>query len=337
LKILVVGLGSMGKRRIRNLLNLGYSDILGYDIQKTRRNESFRKYKIKTFENIDDALTHNPKAMIISTPPDLHLKYANLAIKNNIDFFMELNHSSSHVKQIINKIKGKKIIAAPSCTMRYHPMVLELEKLLNKKKIGKILQIHHYNGQNLKSWHPWENYKKFFVSKKETGGAKELVPFELNWLIHLFSKIESVSAYVEKISDLDVDIDDIYQIHARFKNGIVGNLIFDVISNPSFRETKLIGSKGVILCDFKKGIIQINTGEKWKIKKITVDAIASGYTGNTPPENVYENEIKNFLLAVKRKQKYPFSLNQDLQILKVLDAIELSSKKGKKVTIIEKN
>ena len=337
MKILVIGLGSMGRRRIRNLQNLGYKNIIGYDKKKSRRDESKQKYRLKTFEKIEDALDYNPKAMIISTPPDLHLKYANLAIKNNIDFFMELNHSSSHVKQIINKIKGKKIIAAPSCTMRYHPVVLELEKLLNKKKIGKILQIHHYNGQNLKSWHPWEDYKKFFVSKKETGGAKELVSFELNWLIYLFSKIKSVSANVEKISDLDVDIDDVYQIHARFKNGIVGNLIFDVIADPSFRETKLIGNKGVILCDFKKGIIQINTGKKWKIKKIKIGTTAPGYTGNTPSETVYEEEIKNFLLAVKRKRKYPFSLNQDLQILKVLDAIELSSKKGKKVTIIEKN
>jgi len=337
MQISVIGLGSMGKRRIRNLQKLGYTNIIGCDTKKSRRDETRKKYRIKTFEKIEDVFDYNPKAMIISTPPNLHLKYAKLAIKNNIDFFMELNHSSSHVKQIINKIKGKKIIAAPSCTMRYHPIVLELEKLLNKKKIGKILQIHHYNGQNLKSWHPWEDYKKFFVSKKETGGAKELVPFELNWLMYLFSKIESVSANVEKISDLDVDIDDIYQIHTHFKNGIVGNLIFDVISNPSFRETKVIGDKGVILCDFKKGIIQINTGKKWRIKKIAVGEVASGYVGNTPSEKVYEKEIKNFLLAVKHKQKYPFSLNQDLQILKVLDAIELSSKKGKKVTISEKN
>ena len=309
LRILVVGLGSMGKRRIRNLVKLGYRDILGFDTQKLRRNESSRKYKIKTVKNIDDALKCNPKVMIISTPPDLHLKYANLAINNNIDFFMELNHSSSHVKQIINKMKRRKIIAAPSCTMRYHPIVLELEKLLNKKKIGKILQIHHHNGQNLKTWHPWEDYKKFFVSKKETGGAKELVPFELNWLIYLFSRIESVSA----------------------------NLIFDVVSNPSFRETKLIGSKGVILCDFKEGVIQINTGKKWSVKKLEMDRIALYYMGNTPPENVYEKEIKNFLLAVKHKQKYTFSLDQDLQILQVLDAIELSSKKGKKIIINEKN
>jgi len=337
LKVLVVGLGSMGKRRIRNLQKLGYDDILGFDMQKERRRESSNKYKIKTFEKIGDALKCYPKAMIISTPPDLHLKYAKFAISNNIDFFMELNHSSSHVKQIINKIKRKKIIAAPSCTMRYHPVVLELKKLLEKEKIGDVLQVHHYNGQNLKSWHPWEDYKKFFVSKRETGGAKELVPFELNWMIYLFSKIESVSANVEKISDLDVDIDDVYQVQIKFKNGIMGNLICDVISNPSFRETKVIGSKGVILCDFKKGIVQINTGGKWRVKKIGMDEVASGYIGNTPPENVYEKELKNFLFAVKHKKKYPFSLNQDLQILKVLDIIELSSKKGKKITISEKN
>ena len=327
----------MGKRRVRNLQKLGYSDILGYDTQKIRRDESSKKYNIKTFENIDNALKQNIKAIIISTPPDLHLKYALLAIKNNIDFFMELNHSSAHVKQIIDKIKGKKIIAAPSCTMRYHPMVRELEKLLNQRKIGKILQIHHYNGQNLKSWHPWEDYKKFFVSKKETGGAKELVPFELNWLVHLFSEIESVSANVEKISNLGVDIDDVYQILVHFKNGMNGTLVFDVIANPSFRETKLIGEKGVILCDFKKGIIQINTGKKWKIKKIAMGNVASGYVGNTPTEPVYEEEMKNFLQSVKRKQKYPFSLNQDLRILKVLDAVELSSKKGKKIIINDKN
>ncbi|QDI88778.1 Gfo/Idh/MocA family oxidoreductase [Candidatus Nitrosopumilus sp. SW] len=337
MKILIVGLGSMGKRRIRNLKKLGNFGILGYDPQKIRRDESFKKYKIETFDNIDHAISQHPNAIIISTPPDLHLKYALLAIKNNIDFFMELNHSSSHVKQIIKKIKGKKIIAAPSCTMRYHPIVSELEKLLKKKKIGKIFEIHHYNGQNLKSWHPWENYKNFFVSKKETGGAKELVPFELNWLFYLFSKIISVSSSVQKVSNLDVDIDDIYQIHANFKNGIIGNFIFDVISEPSFRETRLIGEKGVILCDFKKGTIQVNTGKKWNIKKLDTGKVASGYLGNTPPENIYEKEMKNFLLAVKRKQKYPFSLEQDLQILNVLDAIELSSKKGKKVVITEKN
>jgi predicted dehydrogenase len=127
------------------------------------------------------------------------------------------------------------------------------------------------------------------------------------------------------------------QIHTHFKNGIVGSLIFDVMANPSFRETKLIGDKGVILCDFNKGIIQINTGKKWEINKITMGKVEFGYTGNTSSEAIYEEEIRNFLLSVKHKRKYPFSLEQDLQILRILDAIELSSKKCKKITIVKKN
>ena len=77
MKILVIGLGSMGRRRIRNLQNLGYKNIIGYDKKKSRRDESKQKYRLKTFEKIEDALDYNPKAMIISTPPDLHLQYPN--------------------------------------------------------------------------------------------------------------------------------------------------------------------------------------------------------------------------------------------------------------------
>ena len=46
LKIIVIGLGSMGKRRIRNLLKLGYDDIIGFDPRDDRRKETRKKYKI---------------------------------------------------------------------------------------------------------------------------------------------------------------------------------------------------------------------------------------------------------------------------------------------------
>ena len=73
LKILVVGLGSMGKRRIRNLVKLGYRDILGFDTQKLRRNESSRKYKIKTVKNIlSDWLPFTiPRQNIVSMPKNI--------------------------------------------------------------------------------------------------------------------------------------------------------------------------------------------------------------------------------------------------------------------------
>src|SRR5438094_5052342 len=117
MKILIVGLGSMGKRRIRNLQKFGYRDIVGFDIRDDRKREVYKNYKIKTISSLTDIIKEKPNVMIISTPPDLHLQYANIAIKNNINFFTEVNLLSGHVKQIVKNLGKKPIQAFPSCTM----------------------------------------------------------------------------------------------------------------------------------------------------------------------------------------------------------------------------
>ena len=72
MKFLVIGLGSMGKRRIRNLKYLGQTDIIGYDISEERRVEAQSKYQITTFGVLGDALQEKPDAAIISTSPTNH-------------------------------------------------------------------------------------------------------------------------------------------------------------------------------------------------------------------------------------------------------------------------
>ena len=55
MKLLVIGLGSMGKRRIRLLKEYDSSiEIIGIDKQAVRRDEVERLYKIKTYDNTDE-------------------------------------------------------------------------------------------------------------------------------------------------------------------------------------------------------------------------------------------------------------------------------------------
>lgn len=323
----------MGKRRIRNLKKLGYTELIGFDPRKDRRNEVWFKYKIPSVKTFEDALEKKPDCMIISTPPDLHFKYADIAIKENIHFFTEVNLSSRDVAKIIRKLKEKSIVGVPSCTMLYNPVVKKLKQLINKQKIGKILTVYHHFGHYLPNWHPWEDYRKFYVSKKETGGAREIVPFEFVWLTYLFSEIKSVYGSIHKISNLQADIDDIYQILVEFKNGIQCILVIDVISFPAFNETKIIGEKGVILCDHNKELIKIGKREKWKTLKLKTGKVAKGYKGNTPSESLYEEEMQNFIGAVTKGKKYPLSFKDEFRILKILDFIEDSNKKGKRLLV----
>ena len=72
MKFLLVGLGSMGKRRIRNLQHLKAGEIFGFDPRADRREESAGRYGIQTCASFDDGMARDPDAVIISTPPDLH-------------------------------------------------------------------------------------------------------------------------------------------------------------------------------------------------------------------------------------------------------------------------
>ena len=37
-------------------------------------------------------------------------------------------------------------------------------------------------GSILPDWHTYEDVSEYYVSKKETGGGREIVPFELTWI-----------------------------------------------------------------------------------------------------------------------------------------------------------
>ena len=115
------------------------------------------------------------------------------------------------------------------------------------------------------------------------------------------------------------------------KNNILCNLTVDVITQPSIKETKIIGEKGTLVCDYSLGQIKIGKNEKWKTKKIKMGKIAPGYKGNTGQESLYEDEMRYFVKCIKNKEKQNYSFKDELEILQILDLIENSSKKAKKL------
>ena len=326
MKFLVIGLGSMGKRRIRNLQYLKKNDILGWDLRANRRKECEDKYKIKSYENIDEALTKKPDAIIISTPPDHHLEYQLLATKNKIHFFCEAGISTDGFVDLIPMVEKQKIIAAPSATLRFNDSIKKIKELIKKEKIGNIVAFTYHMGQYLPDWHPWENISKFYVGKRKTSATREMVPFELEWLTWIFGDINKISCMKGKISNLKVDIDDVYQLIFQFKSGIIGHLLVDVISRSPTRIIRIVGEKGTVYWDWMEDIVRLfdSNKEKWFEFEEKKGFKENGYVAK---ENMYIDEINNFINAINGKEKYIYSLEEDFKILKLLEAVEESAEK----------
>lgn len=326
MKFLVIGLGSMGKRRVRNLKALGIEHIAGFDARADRRQESAEKYGISVFDDLETAMhAFDPEVFVISTPPDLHMHYAYYAYERRISCFIEASVVDvDKIKQLSQKIANSPIIMAPSCTMRYYPGPKKIKELIQSKAIGKVLNLNYQTGQYLPDWHPWEKIEEFYVSKRETGGAREIVPFELTWLNDIFGEAKALACVKAKLTDMPIDIDDIYHCLLRYDGNVLANITVEVISRPkAAREMRVLGSEGEIVFSADTNSVRyINTSmEEWMEFQFSAGTVENQYIN---PEEPYIAEMKDFVDAVRAKDQtlYPNSLEDDYNVLQTLYALE---------------
>lgn len=329
LTFFIVGLGSMGKRRIRNLLVHGQNKIVGYDIRPDRMKEAEEKYGIKTVAGLKELSEKDYDVLVISTPPDQHGDYIRMALKQKKHFFVEHPTSDDGYEDIFFAQSGSAsggkdtiIVTAPSCTFLFYKPLKMIKEILDSARIGKVLAFQYHMGQYLPDWHPWEDYRDVYFSKKATGACREMLPFELIWLSWVFSsKVSDISGSISKVSDLDMDADDIVLAKVKFDNGVIGNAIIDVIARKPFRTLRVLGSEGVLDWERFDSVIKVFDVKSQKTKNIAVPK-GNPEKGYVNEEEMYNDEIGAFLGAIEGKQKFPHTFADSHHLLKKLYAFE---------------
>lgn len=317
----------MGKRRIRNLQYLKAGEVLGFDPNENRRKEAEEKYNIKTVGSFQEAIKENPDVFIISTPPDKHNEYIKLAIENKKPAFVEASVILKGLEKLNGLAKKEKIFIVPSCTFKFHPAIKKIKEIVDNGKYGKITNFIYYLGQYLPDWHPWENIKDFYVSKKETGGAREMVCFELTWIVDILGFPKRVAGFYGKTLKMGVDIDDTYVFSLDFGNKY-GSILIDVVSRYATKSLVLNMEKAQIIWRWDENFIRIYDadGKKWANYYYKKGQVAEGYNKNII-EDTYIEEMKSFINTIRRKEKFPNSLEDDIKVLKLLNKIEKKNEK----------
>lgn len=326
MKFLVIGLGSMGKRRIRNLLALEIlsSNIIGFDLRADRRQEAEEKYQIGTIKSLTAQVLEQVNALVISTPPDQHADYAIMGLQAKKPVFIEASVLDDNHAEIVRLAEQHKRVVFPSCTMKFYPGPKRLKALLSQGIIGQVYAWQYQSGQYLPDWHPWESILDYYVSRKETGGCREIVPFELVWLCDLFGKVRDIQSHLAKVSDLPTDIDDIYTLNIQHRSGVVGQLMVDVLSRVPMRSIRITGSLGTIEWDDTRKLIRYYTIEskQWVEEWLEQGEIEANYIN---PEGPYIEEMAAYLECIQQQKQPAFTICADQEILALLYRAEETS------------
>lgn len=332
LKVLVIGLGSMGKRRIRNLISNGLfvSNISGYDTQVLRRAEAKDKYNINILDKIDVNLLRDQNLIIISTPPDKHSEYILLSLEAEKNSFIEASVLDDDFEKIMAHDNFEKQIIYPSNTMNFFAGPQFIQDCIKNNTFGTPLLWQYQSGQYLPDWHPWENISDFYVSNRATGGCREIVPFELTWLVRAFGKVSEAGSSIGSAGQLNTEIDEFYAITLKHNCGVVGQLLVDVLSRFPTRRFTVTCSRGTLVWDDGDKLVKYydaSTGE-WMQTEIGLGSSEEGYIN---PEEPYEREIDDFLKVVFGMKDQDYTLEDDKNILQTLYQIERARSSMKEI------
>ncbi len=322
-RVIVVGLGSMGKRRIRLIRQLcPEMEILGVDTQESRRKECGELYGIRTTETIAEAISVlQPEAGFVCTAPLSHRAVIRELLESGLDVFTEINLISDGYEELteLAKRKGKTLFL--SSTFLYRN---DIRYMIDRVKAEKVNYIIHI-GQYLPDWHPWESYKNFFVGDKRTNGCREIMAIDFPWVLSAFGRVKDLHVRSSRDSGLDLDYDDNYIISMEHENGSKGVLICDLLSRKAVRSALIYSEKLQIswngvpdsLMEFD---IEAKQDKPVKTYEEALDHQAA-YAANII-ENAYMEEIRTFFGIIAENMKPRYTFEDDLYTLSLIDRIE---------------
>lgn len=323
MNILVIGLGSMGRRRIRLIQEL-YPEfkVCGVDGREDRRKEAKELLKIQCLTSIKEAaLEFKIDSAFVCTSPLSHNQIIRECLEEKWNVFTELNLVSDGYLENIALAKEKECTLFLSSTFFYRE---EIRYIMKQVDLNQKWNYLYHIGQYLPDWHPWENYQEFFIGDKRTNGCREIMAIELPWITKVFGKVEKFQVVSDKMTSLNIDYCDNYMIQFTHKNGNKGIFLVDVVSPVAVRRLEVYAEKKYFqwngtpdsLCEYDKVSDKLKTvilKEKEEHKE--------GYRAFVV-ENAYKNEIKEFIDVVQKGKKQEYGLEEDLEILNLIDSLE---------------
>lgn len=329
MNILVIGCGSIGERHIRNLRST-YPDfrILATDVSKERLSLMEKQYHVKACKDVGEAFRSKIDAVLVCTPPALHVPVALNAVENKAHVFIEkpLSNSVEGIDKLLQKANSAGLVIFVGYVFRFHPGLKLVKRILGSGELGQVLLAHAEYGQYLPDWRPWQDYKQSYTAKKDLGGGIILdSSHEIDYLRWLVGDVDRVSAFAGKLSELEVETEDAAGILLRFNQGSIGMIRADFVRRDYSRSCELICQKGTIKWNYQEDVVKVyrHARKAWEEQNNLM-----------PDKNeMYISEMKQFVACVLGKEKPLIDGADGLQTLKVALAVKKSVDNGTVVRV----
>jgi predicted dehydrogenase len=337
LNILVVGVGSIGRRHIANLQVISESNPLHISVVDPHRDildTVCREKGLRGYGTLEEAFSQDRyDASLICSPNNVHVSQAEMLLGKGSHLFVEkpLALDSVEAGRLKRPLSESGRFLMVGCNLRFHPAVRHIFSAMDEKPIGRPLFARAHFSHFLPNWRPGTDYRTVYSAKTEEGGGILLDAIhEPDYLHWLFGKVEAVNASLERLGDLEIDTEDV-ATYTMKQSGVLSQVHVDYLRRDKSRGCEIVGTEGTILWN--------STGknpEKVLVRlfDIRMNDWAVLYEDSAYDLNLsYLEEMKYFIHCIRERAVPMNGLEEAIHLMTVMDGIRLSSKTGQSVMI----
>lgn len=326
-RVLVVGMGSIGRRHAQNLVGLGIEELA----LLRRRPETVAELpSAPVFTSLETALEWGPEAVVVCTPAPFHLEVARAAVARGCAVFIEkpLSASWDGVPELVREVSKRSAVVMLGFDLRFDVGLLRMRELVTSGELGRPMIVEAVVGQYLPDWRPAQDYRAGVTARAELGGGVLLeLCHELDAASWMVGPVATVSCETGHLSRLEMDVEDAAVLLLRFDGGALGSIVLDCVRRPPTRTMRVVGERGTAVWD---GLGR--TLDHW-------DSASGNWQrfefGQNTRDRRLQDEMAGFLECVAGRQAPPVDLRAGANVLRVVLAARRSAELGVRVAPAE--
>ncbi len=286
MKLLFIGLGSIGKRHLRNVTDELNKREIKYTVDALRHGNGSLgdcdRLVNRTLHS-DSELDSHYDAIFVTNPTSLHRDTVERMMNRTDAMFIEKPIFMT-ADENVEWGNGLYYVA---CPLRRSPVLTRLKELVPSLRVIRASAV---CSSYLPEWRATDYRQSYSAIASLGGGVRLDLVHEWDYIKWLFGTPNDIISMSGKFSDLEMDCDDTAVYAARYDKMLL-TLIIDYVGKSSERKITLVTDEDVIVADILKNEIKYLKSDKVEkfepvdIHRIETDEFLDMLTGNTANSN----------------------------------------------------
>lgn len=297
MKVLVVGLGSIGQRHARLLAERGdlVIDVCDASTAAIERLGNIGVHEV--FHSFEEALKARPDAVFLCTPTSYHIAQVGVALEQGCHVFCEkpLTNSLAAGKDLLRLMQGSSLHVNVGFHLHFHKGLVALKEQIQEGLIGDIVQLDMRVGTLITLKNSVTRYQ---AEQKGSLFGDYTHQFDLlYWLTG--RKPEQMLIQAAERGGMELSSDpNVADILFRFADPFQAHIHLNYVQMPQRHSYEITGTKGWVYLDAENMYADIGTKENNTVQRIHF---------TQERDDIYRAEHRKFFTCIEegRRQESP--------------------------------